>query len=635
MPPPIPHPNRPVTASLSFLLILGIVFLVLYLRQPSETGNQVLFGVSAARLLVGGGFALLVAGSGALWISFYRPFPWSLRVREKLDSLFESGNGLFSVLTVHYGAALLLAGVLLSAILPVARGAEFAIGVIQSLFLPILWVFIAVLISAGLLANHYKDSPAAGNFFSPLRRVIWFWLFLGCYILVLKYYRTAAYATHLDNAEIPLLWLSFYYFICAFIHAAAAKSPRRHEINRFMLAAGIFLTVLVFYGHLAAWVDWVHKNRFEYWDSLALQFLNGKLYLAEGSVTNFTTHDLTLYNGKWYVPIPPLPALLMMPVMLFAAPETIHMGDVSMILGAFNVVVVYWILEGLIARQWVSLSQASRFLLLTLFAFGSNHLWVSIMGEVWFVSQIVTVTFLALAILAALRGASPWVIGALLGIAMLARPNSLMTWPFAFAIAMQIKKDEGTMPGFRHMLDWAVRSALPIGLAILGLLSYNQARFGDFFDFGYVTISGEAAIVQNAQTYGIFSPRYILHNLKVMFASLPQVRIGEKWLLQPSLEGMSIFLSTPALVYLFRRYENRWWILGAWSAVFCNFALLAAYHNTGAAQFGYRYILDAIIPLMALLSLSFQKKLPWHVYALVLCSILVNIYGAAWLILAN
>jgi len=72
--------------------------------------------------------------------------------------------------------------------------------------------------------------------------------------------------------------------------------------------------------------------------------------------------------------------------------------------------------------------------------------------------------------------------------------------------------------------------------------------------------------------------------------------------------------------------------LGAWISVFFNFVLLILYHNTGAHQFGYRYILDALIPLIAMLAVALGGKIPWHFILLLLCSIAFNIYGAYWFI---
>src|SRR5258706_7036407 len=94
---------------------------------------------------------------------------------------------------------------------------------------------------------------------------------------------------------------------------------------------------------------------------------------------------------------------------------------------------------------------------------------------------------------------------------------------------------------------------------------------------------------------------------------------------------MSMFLATPPLIYLFHRYEFKWWILGAWIAVLLNFVLLILYHNTGKDQFGYRYILDAIVPLIAMLAVGFGQKVPWHFVLLLILSIVINLYGADWL----
>ena len=46
-----------------------------------------------------------------------------------------------------------------------------------------------------------------------------------------------------------------------------------------------------------------------YFNILADAFLHGRTYL----VAPPATHDLTAFQGRWYVPFPPLPALLMLP----------------------------------------------------------------------------------------------------------------------------------------------------------------------------------------------------------------------------------------------------------------------------------------------------------------------------------
>ncbi|HEU0293356.1 MAG TPA: hypothetical protein VFR47_11510 [Anaerolineales bacterium] len=398
--------------------------------------------------------------------------------------------------------------------------------------------------------------------------------------------------------------------------------------ERFLLLASLFLIVFFAYEHILLWTGAANQTRYSYWNYLADAFLQGKLYLENPP----QTHDLTFHNGKWYQPMPPAPAILMMPLAYLVGGENINTSDFSILLSAINAVLVFLILEQLVRYKWLRLSQAGIFLLVILFAFGTPHLWVGIRGRAWFVSQIVTVTFLALAVLASLKSWSPWLVGAFIGLAIAARPNSIMTWPFAFALAMQILKEKHDSVTFQQMLRWAIPSVLPMGIAVAGLLFYNYARFENFFDFGYVTISGDPTIVANAQTYGIFSPHYIFTNLKAMFLYFPTIQPGSQWPILPSTTGMSIFLITPPLLYLVHRYERHWWILGAWASVFLNFLLLVLYHNTGAHQFGYRYILDAIIPLLALLAVAMDGKIRWHFILLVLFSIAFNLYGTYWFI---
>jgi len=115
-----------------------------------------------------------------------------------------------------------------------------------------------------------------------------------------------------------------------------------------------------------------------------------------------------------------------------------------------------------------------------------------------------------------------------------------------------------------------------------------------------------------------------------MLFKLPFWNPGGRWFILPSATGMSVFLTTPALIYLFRRYSKDWWVIGAWAAVFFSVALLSLYHNTGAHQFGYRYILDFLTPLIVLLAVGFKKKTPWHFQLLVVISIAINLYGTHW-----
>jgi len=82
----------------------------------------------------------------------------------------------------------------------------------------------------------------------------------------------------------------------------------------------IFVVTYVLYQQYAYFLG-RKTTEFTIWNLLAKSFLEGRLYLANPP----STWSLTFYQGHWYVPQPPLPAILMLPLVLFT-------GDVNTIL---------------------------------------------------------------------------------------------------------------------------------------------------------------------------------------------------------------------------------------------------------------------------------------------------------------
>ena len=553
-----------ITIVLSLMAIVGSILFASFVYPPSEVGQQIYLGLSRVRLITAFFFLFfLLVNIGAVFLSINKWWHWQENFEEILQLWILKKTTL--VLAALYLLTVTMGAILLLTIRPI----------------PVSFVFL---------------EPVRVRMLGPIT-----WLFIiGSLVIVLIKF---LYAEKLEKEE------------------------NYHLLDKLLLISGIVLFTFFFYEHIASLIGWVGKIKYSYWNLLAGNFLDGRLFLSNPP---HNTHDLTLYKGEWYVPSPPVPAILMMPLAYLVGAENISTADFSMFFSAVNAAVVFLIFDQLIHHRWVVLSRTSVLWLVILFAFGTPHLWVGISGRFWFVSQILTVTFLALAILAALKSWSPWIIGICIGLAVGTRPNGLMSWPFVFAIAMQIMKEEQGGINFKKIFAWSLKSAIPITATILGLLFYNYARFENFLDFGYVTINGDPGIVENAKTHGLFSTYFIPYNLRVMLFYFPKILWGTRWPILPSGAGMSIFLTTPPLIYLFHRYEGRWWIIGAWAAVLLNLMLLLLYHNSGRDQFGYRYILDVLVPLVVLLAAALGKKIPWHFILLLFVSIIINIYGADW-----
>ncbi|MGB7873829.1 MAG: hypothetical protein WBL25_05560 [Anaerolineales bacterium] len=557
---------------LSISVVVGVVRFVLYLIPPSKPEDQLIFGLSAARAFLGIIFlGLLLINIGAVLFTLIDFGPRQKKLKQQLSNIFSNYHTL--IMMALYGVLAVVGAFFLLSIPPIIRPLRF-------------------------LEPHYIR---LSGFLS--------WILIADLLLIIM--------LRMISAEM------------------FRNSQSMRRLDTVFIGVGIFVLTSVLYLRTAILIGWIDKTVYSFWDLLVGQFIQGKLYLENPAYT----HDLTLYNGRWYVPMPPLPGIMLIPIALWIGAENISTSYFSMLLSALNGLLLFLILKQMAQRKWVRLSGHSMFWLIVLFLFGTPHLWLGISGRGWYVSQIVTVLFLSLAIYAALRWSSPWLSGTFLAIAMLARPNSLMSWPFIFAISMQVMKEKGGSVTWRQAINWTAKTALPIAATAVVLLTYNYLRFENILDFGYTTVNAGPDVVRNVQAHGMFSPHFVPNNLYVMFLKPPRINWGTPWPtepkgalwpIDPTTTGMSILLTTPPLLYLFRRYPKAWWILGGWVAVLFNVIMLSTYHNTGAHQFGYRYIMDFLVPLVMLLAVGIGKKVPWHFIVLVLVSIVINLYGAYW-----
>jgi hypothetical protein len=237
----------------------------------------------------------------------------------------------------------------------------------------------------------------------------------------------------------------------------------------------------------------------------------------------------------------------------------------------------------------------------------------------------VTVLACGLAFLSVLKRYPPWLAGAFLTMAILCRPNVFVLWPALLAITIQLNLVKGKV-NWRQAFIWSAISAIPVLFGMGCLLYYNYVRFGNFFDFGYASLNGSDFILENVQKYGVWNLHYAPFNLSSMFMFLPQLTARCKYYL-PRGFGMSILLTTPAILYVVRKFKINWWMGGCWASIILSIALLAMYSNNGANQYGYRYVMDFFIPVIMLIAWTAGQKVSWLLKTLILASILINYYG--------
>jgi hypothetical protein len=403
------------------------------------------------------------------------------------------------------------------------------------------------------------------------------------------------------------------------------KPGQKERFSLYGRAAGVFLTVWLVYLSSSYFVSlvWETPKKTVYFPQLAGAFLEGKTYLTNPS----SVRDLTSYEGEWYVAFPPLPSLLMLPQVAMEDVEAVNTIQFTIFFGALNAALAYAILESLARNGLTRLNHSGNLWLTVLLAFGTVHWYMSLVGHVWYISQIVTVSFAALAVLLVLETRSLAPASLSLAIGMLARPTIVLLWPLLYALYLEL--NSLTVKDWRQSVKPVLFSAIPMVVALSGLLWYNFIRFDSFFDFGYRTMNVGDYLKPALAEYGQFHPSFVVNNLRTMFFSLPRLN-PVCGLPVPDGNGMSIFITTPALLFPFKARGKSLWVWAAWLSLLLLTLPLLFYFNNGSFQFGFRFLMDLIIPILALLALGAGERLSFITRLFILAGVLVNYYGLLW-----
>jgi hypothetical protein len=387
----------------------------------------------------------------------------------------------------------------------------------------------------------------------------------------------------------------------------------------------IFLVALVIYRLSALTARHFTTPKVAYFDQLADSFLHGRAYLLFPKVT----YDLTQFEGKWYVPFLPLPALLLIPWVGLFGLETVNTVLFGCVIGGCNSALVFLLLQAMTERHWSRVLLKGNLGLTLLFGLGSVHWYMVIQGSVWFLAQICITIFMLLSLWMPVKYDSAILSGLALGLALVARPTVLPMFILLLAIHVQhgTERKEVIWPS---LIKWGMLTLIPIVVCIGAILWYNQLRFQNPYEFGYRTQNVNPKRQLDLLQYGQFNLHYLPKNLRAMLFATP-VWDSKMGMLLPSTDGMSIFLTTPAFILLLRSFKKNSLAIGGWASIIFLLIPLLLYYNTGWKQFGYRFSLDIMPVIMILFALAVEaENLNGVFWILIVISILMNAWGAWW-----
>lgn len=383
----------------------------------------------------------------------------------------------------------------------------------------------------------------------------------------------------------------------------------------------VYLALVVFLG-VTVWLNLLVRTEDQFVD-LAQAFLHGSTAFLEAPGGSWA--DTTPYNDKFYWPLGPLPAVLLMPFQWLAG-----LAGIAIYQGYFQplLVLALLVLVFRVARKTGYDFGDSAWLAFG-FAFATAFLGVAMWPWSWQFSQAVTCVLVFGAILETIGRRRPWLMGTLFALAMATRITAALGILWSFA---EILRGPGTR-------QEKTRSVVLLGLpcvVVLGLLmAYNQVRFDNALDQGYakqlVPPHYEAARAQ-----GLFSARHLPCNLYHFLLAPPTpVRQDEvsTMLRPPYLTanpwGMSLFITSPIFFYLFGlKYSDRTSRL-LWLTALIVAMPIMLYFGVGFRQFGYRYALD-FLPLVFFLLMRNHRQqrgdLTTGFKAVLLISAVTNLY---------
>jgi hypothetical protein len=359
---------------------------------------------------------------------------------------------------------------------------------------------------------------------------------------------------------------------------------------------------------------------------LANSFIHGKLYFINYLQNTFSAYDTALFQGNYYWPLGPGPALVLIPFVYF-----FNLFGVFFYQGYLNIIFAL-IICFLIFRISLKFkySVLDSLYLVIAFCFSSVFIGAIALSWGWYLSQSLTVLLLLLIIYEYLNKKRYLLISLLLGLVFITRATA------AIAIVFFILDIIINQSNFKVKFSNLLKLFSPFIIIFVFQLIYNYFRFGLVLEQGYSLQILSFPGLARAREYGLFSLIHLPANLYYFLLNLPNpiFRDGISHVLSfPYFKadpwGMSIFITSPWLLYLFGlKYNNR-----LAKILIITILLIALpiflYYGIGFRQFGYRYALDFMPWLFILFVLSYRDKyscLSNKLKLIILISAVVNFY---------
>lgn len=364
--------------------------------------------------------------------------------------------------------------------------------------------------------------------------------------------------------------------------------------NYFLLVNSVLLFCLSIVSNL------MHAEGFQQFSLQATYLFQGSLQVLDLETFGLLDTTTNPSTGSTYWPLGLIPAVILLPFVYVASLFDVFFSQAFL-------VPILTIIAGFLVYQLARLlrfTKLNSIFLSIIFLFGTNLSLSVFIPQSWYFAHLISVVLCLLIILEKQLKNRPLVVGFLLACLLHTRYIAFLVMAsFVFLSLLFGNKH-------KKKVTYQLSLSLPVVLSFTIFFTLNQIRFGNPFDTGYPKAQVEQDfLIQNRETYGYFSTRYLADNFYWYFLATPlpilndQTQLLEFPYVKPSGMGISFFIVSPVFLLLIRSKifmkKNTPILIPISLAII----ILLLHYTPGYYTFGPRYLLD-VLPLALLLLLQ-------------------------------
>jgi hypothetical protein len=214
----------------------------------------------------------------------------------------------------------------------------------------------------------------------------------------------------------------------------------------------------------------------------------------------------------------------------------------------------------------------------------------------------------------------PVLAGLCLGCAAMTRVPMAFMFPLFLFEAWRMFGEQDRRALIRRIVAFSAPVIVIAGIAMV----YNAARFDEPLEFGHIYLAVRQQ--DNIETWGMFSHHYLSRNLSVAFTLLPELSTVSPYI-KLNGHGLAMWFTSPILIYLLWPRRKGALHRPLWFTVALIAVPTVMYQNSGWLQFGYRFSLDYMVLLFALLAVG-GRRIGRVAKTLIVVAVVINLFGA-------